>query len=273
MVTGALADLLFKVAQNRGMNAASFLFYQSAIFTTTIWAIGIASGQVPDIRASTWAFGLPAGVLAYTGLLLFVMSLKEGTASVNVPIFRLNFVVTAVGAVAVLHEPVNAAKVAGIFLAVAGVLSLADPAALRRAGSSGLRPMLLLVAGTVAFGAVGIINKEAANQGHATIPLILTTTIAFNGLALLRMAAGKDFGIGRTTARYAPIIGLLQLAWTVLFIQSLQSGQASVNAPIAQLSFVLTAMLAVAWLKEAASRRLVVGLSASTLAVAAFALA
>ena len=68
-------------------------------------------------------------------------------------------------------------------------------------------------------------------------------------------------------------MGILQLAWATLLYQSLQTGEASISFPIVQLSFVLTAILAVVFLSEVVSRGLVIGLSAASLAVVAFALA
>ncbi|MEE8442732.1 MAG: EamA family transporter, partial [Dehalococcoidia bacterium] len=97
MVIGGLADLFFKVAQNRGINPATFVFYQATTFTITIYTISIASGQISEIITPTWVFGLPIGLLSYAGVLMFVMSLKDGNASVNAPIFRLSFVITSIG--------------------------------------------------------------------------------------------------------------------------------------------------------------------------------
>ncbi len=60
---------------------------------------------------------------------------------------------------------------------------------------------------------------------------------------------------------------------TGLLIQSLQTGDASISFPIAQLSFVLTAIPAVVVYREVVTRGLILGLSAATLAVLLFALA
>ena len=275
MVAGAFADLIYKMAQNRGINSTTFVFYQSIVFAFTIFVIAFATGQMFQVNNAAWVFGLPIGILGYLGVLLFVMSLREGSASVNVPIFRLSFVITSIGAIFVLHEPITAVKVAGTLLAVAGVLSLADLSTLRTPDrrDTRLRTMLLLLSATLVFGIAGILNKEATNQGAMTIPLIVASTISFNASAVTRMIIGRQFKPNATTIRFAPLTGLLQLTWTGLLIQSLQTGDASISFPIVQLSFVLTSIMAVVFLKEAVSRRLVVGLITATLAVVSFAFA
>ena len=106
-----------------------------------------------------------------------------------------------------------------------------------------------------------------------TIPLILVSTISFSSLAVTRMMMGRQIRPNATTIRFAPLTGCLQLTWTGLLIQSLQTGDASISFPIVQLSFVLTSIMAVVFVKEAVSKRLVIGLITATVAVITFAFA
>ena len=272
MVAGALADLIYKWVQNHGINSATFVFYQAATFTVVIWIIAVVFDQLSGIITATWVYGLPLGLIGYTGIVLFVMSLKQGSASVYAPVFRLSFIITAVAAFVLLDEPVTLAKAIGILLAVAAVLSLADFSGFTT-GRSHLRSMLYLLAATLAFGIAGVLNKEAINQGSDTIPLVIVQTITFTSASFLHMLATRRIRPNGITIRFAPLMGILQLAWATLLYQSLQTGEASISFPIVQLSFVLTAILAVVFLSEVMSRGLVIGLSAASLAVVAFALA
>ena len=83
LMVGAIADLLYRVGQTRGIDTGVFLFWQSAVFSAGIWVGALATGQIDDIIASTWVWGLPSGLLSYVGLYLFVFSLRTGDASVN----------------------------------------------------------------------------------------------------------------------------------------------------------------------------------------------
>ncbi len=274
MIAGALADLIYRVVQKKGIYPSTFLFYQSATFAVTVWLIAIASDQVSSIIPSTWVFGLPIGLFSYLGIFLFVTSLREGKASVNAPIFRLSFVLTSIAAIVILHEPLTLPKVAGIITAVIGVLSLVDKAALRSGEQTGgRRSMLILLAATVSFAIAGILQKEAINQGSTTIPLIIVSTLTFLTSAFTQMMIRKKLRPNAITLKMAPFVGLLQLSWSLLLVESLRTGDVSINFPLAQLSFVLTAILAVFFLKEKLTRDLIVGLIFASLSVISFTLA
>ena len=272
LVVGAIADLLYRVGQTRGIDTGVFLFWQSTIFTTGIWIGSIATGQVNDIITSTWIWGLPGGLLSYIGLYLFVLSLRNGDASVNAPVFRLNFVVAAAGGILLLNETASLAKTVGILLAVLSVLSLLNLRAIKEGGSA-RQSLITVVAASLLFGSVGVLAKQALNEGSTAVPLILTQTVAFQSCAVLYVLFTRRWRPNTPTVRYAPPISLLQLVWSILLFQALALGDASVIYPVVQLSFVVTAVLAVAFLKEAITRTKAGGLALAVLAVAALALA
>jgi uncharacterized membrane protein len=272
LLVGAVSDLLYRVGQKRGIDAGAFLFWQSLVFTAVLWTASFVTGDVWETQPETWLYGLPGGLMSYVGLYLFVLSLRTGDASVNAPVFRLNFVITGTGAIILLHEPVNAAKVAGTLLAVVSVASLLNPASLRDGGAA-RQSLVMVVAASLLFGAVGILAKHALNEGSGAIPLILTQTVAFQTGATVYVLATRRWRPNDVTVRFAPGIALLQLAWSVMLFQSLALGDASVSYPIVQLSFVLTAVLAVLFLGEAMSRAKAGGLALAVIAVGALALA
>lgn len=269
---GAIADLLYRVGQTRGIDAGVFVFWQSIIFSALMWAGALATGQIGDIQAGTWVWGLPAGAMAYVGLTLFVHSLKTGDASVNAPVFRLNFVITGTGAIILLNEPVSALKIVGTILAMVSVLSLINLPALRQTGAA-RNSLLLVIVASIIFGVVGILAKQALNEGSGAIPLILTQTVAFQAASTTYVLITRRWRPNATTIRYAPGIAVLQLVWSVLLFQSLALGDASISYPIVQLSFVLTAILAVVILGEAMNKSKIGGLALAVVAVGALAFA
>ena len=272
LLVGAVADLLYRVGQTRGIDTGVFLFWQSAIFSVGIWAGALATGQIDDIIASTWVWGLPSGLLSYVGLYLFVFSLRTGDASVNAPVFRLNFVVAAAGGILLLGESASLPKIGGIFLAIVSVLSLLNLRAVREGGAA-RQSLITVVAASLLFGSVGVLAKHALNEGSSAVPLILTQTVAFQSGATFYVLFTRRWRPNMPTFRYAPPISALQLVWSVLLFQALELGDASVAFPVVQLSFVLTAVLAVAFLGETINRTKVGGLALAVLAVGALALA
>lgn len=272
MSAGALVDLIYKWVQNRGIDSATFVLYQATTFTVTIWVIAGILGYIPVITPTTWFYGLPLGASGYIGIVLFVASLKDGDGSINAPIFRLSFVITSILSFFFLNEPVTLFKVAGILLAVVAVLSLADLSLFTKSQAQ-LRSLIYVFIAMFVFGITFTFAKQAMNQGVDPIPLLLVQTITFTASAFVYMFATRGFRLpNRITLQFAPLAGILQLLWSFLLFQALHHGQASISFPIVQLSFVLTAILAVVFLRERASRSLFFGLSTASMSVIAFAL-
>ena len=275
LLIGALGDLLYRVAQQRGIDAPNFVFWQSTIFTAIIWSVAVGSwlilgddGPIDFIHSSTWFYGVPAGVLAYSGLTLFVASLRTGDASVNAPIFRLNFVVTAFGAILILRESADLLKMVGILLAIVAVLVLLNVTQIT-AIRSNARSILLAVAASILFGLQGLISKAGLDTGDITaVPLILTQTIGFQQAAILTLVRSRNFRITRPVVHFAPGIAVIQILWAVLLFESLRIGDASISYPIVQMSFVITAILAVLFLKEEMNWSKGAGLVIAIIAVA-----
>ncbi len=279
LLIGAIADLLYRVAQQRGIEAPNFIFWQSTVFTAIIWTVAVSGwvllyteGPLDFIRnstwfddgralvgdmiganfihPSTWLYGLPAGVLGYLGLTLFVASLRTGDASVNAPIFRLNFVVTALGAIIILGESADPLKIGGILLAILAVLVLLNVTQIT-AIRSDIRSILFALAASGFFGIAGLVSKAGLDTGDiGAIPMVLTQTVGFQQAAIITLLRSRNFGITRTVFNFAPGIAVLQVTWAVLLFESLRIGDASISYPIVQMSFVITAILAVVFLRE-----------------------
>ena len=280
LLLGAVADLLYRVAQQRGIDAPNFIFWQSTVFTTIIWAASVTSwvifggdGPIGFIHSSTWLYGVPAGVFGYLGLTLFVASLRTGDASVNAPIFRLNFVVTALGAIIILGESADPLKLGGILLAVLAVLVLLNITQIS-AIRSNVRSLLLAVAGSIFFGVAGLISKAGLDTGDiGAVPMVLTQTVGFQQAAIITLLRGRNFSISRPVVQFAPGIAVIQVMWAVLLFESLRIGDASISYPIVQMSFVITAILAVIFLKEEMNRSKGGGLVIAVIAVIVLGLA
>ena len=280
LIIGAVADLLYRVAQNRGIEAPNFIFWQSTVFTAIIWTVAVVSwvafgddGPVGPVRWIAWLYGVPAGVFGYLGLTLFVASLRTGDASVNAPIFRLNFVITALGAMLLLGESVSIVKIGGILLAILAVLVLLNITQIT-AIRSDMRSILFALAASGFFGVAGLVAKAGLDTGEiGAVPIVLTQTVGFQQAAIITLMRRRNFSITRTVFNFAPGIAVLQVTWAVLLFESLRIGDASISYPIVQMSFVITAILAVVFLREEMNWSKGGGLAIAILAVVVLALA
>ncbi|MGE5129638.1 MAG: EamA family transporter, partial [Sphingomonadaceae bacterium] len=111
-----VGDLIYKRGAATGALPHQFLMVQSWVFLPTVTAYGVLTGSLHFVPGTLW--GLPVGVFVLTGFYNFAHSLKTGPMSVNAPVFRLSFVITAALAVALLGEPLTPFKVSGIALAL-----------------------------------------------------------------------------------------------------------------------------------------------------------
>ena len=102
MVFYGLADVVYKRAATAGVKPHHFLMAQAWFFAPAVLIYALASGQLHVVPAAAW--GAVAGLCVFAGLYNFSRSLREGAVSVNAPIFRLNFTITAALAVIVLGD-------------------------------------------------------------------------------------------------------------------------------------------------------------------------
>src|SRR3989442_1415353 len=142
MLLFGLGDLVYKRGAAAGAQPHHFLMVQSWVFTPTVALYGLATGSL-EFSAASVLWGALAGVFALVGFYNFAHSLRTGSISINAPVFRLSFVLTAALAVLVLGGPLTPYKAAAIALALAPVgLLLGAPAPGDTAGRRGSRSSL-----------------------------------------------------------------------------------------------------------------------------------
>jgi drug/metabolite transporter (DMT)-like permease len=219
-------------------------------------------------------WGAVAGVLVVVGYYNFAWSLRHGSVSTNATIFRLSFAVTAVLAVLVLDEPLTSPKLIGLVSALVAVwLLLAAPGAGGDRSDSESRTSLgrVLIA-TLAVGIASFTYKLGLRAGAAPVGLV----VAQGGVAVTlatAFAAIVDRGVrpSRVVLSHAPLAAVLLVFAFIFLAMGLQRGDASVIVPIAQMGFVVTALLGFVFLREPFTLRKGAGLIAALAALASLA--
>jgi len=270
MVCYGLADLVYKRSAMSGVPPHQFMMVQTWFFLSFCTLYGAASGTLIFTAASLW--GLAAGVFAFTGFYNFAQSLRLGSVSINAPIFRLSFTVTAALAVVVLGEPMNAPKALGIGLALVAVwllLAGADGATARRTVAASL--VRVLVA-TVAVGIANLLYKVGLRAG-ATPASLLVVQASLVVMMSTSLAGSIDRGIRPvpSTWRFAVAAATLLSSAFVTLLEGLARGQASVLVPVAQMGFVVTAVVGFVLLRERFTPRKGAGLVVALAALASLA--
>jgi uncharacterized membrane protein len=272
MLCFGLGDLVYKRGAAAGAQAHQFLMVQAWFFAPSVLLYAWLSGALRFSPGTLWG-GL-AGLFVLVGFYNFAHSLKSGSISINAPVFRLSFTITAALAVLLLGESVIAHKVAGIALALLAVwLLLGVPAPEDAGGRHESRSSLVRV--LVATAAVGIgtfIYKLGLLAGSTPASLIVAQAAVVVTLATA-FAGAVDRGIrpSRAALRYAPIAAIVLACAFSFLVESLARGEASVVVPIGQMGFVVTALLGFLFLREPFTARKGAGLIAALAALASLA--
>jgi len=272
MICFGLADLVYKRAALDGIQAHQFLAVQTGCYAPAMVGYGLATHTLVFAAPAWW--GALAGLLVYVGLYNFARSLQTGSVSVNAPIVRLSFTVTAALALWLLDEPLTAYKLAGLALALAAVwLLLAGPAASGAAPRHAHRASLLQVlAAMLLIGIANLLYKVGVRDGATPATLLVAQAVVFISLATgVQWLSDRRFKVPVATWRHAPAAAALLITGFILLLEGLTRGEASVLVPIAQMGFVVTAALGFAVLRETLTLRKAAGLAAALAALACLA--
>ena len=272
MLFFGLGDLVYKRGAAAGAQPHHFLMVQSWVFAPSVVLYAMWTDSLHFVAGSLW--GALAGLFVLVGFYNFAHSLRTGSISINAPVFRLSFVLTAALAVLLLGEPLTSYKVAGIALALAAVwLLLGAPApedaASRRESRSSL--VRVLVA-TVSVGAGNFIYTFGLRAGATPASLIVAQAAVVVTLAtVFAGAVDRRIRPSRAALSYAPRAAVVLALAFAFMVEGMARAEASVVVPIAQMGFVVTALLGFLFLREPFTARKGAGLAAALAALASLA--
>ena len=270
LVCYGIGDFVYKNATAAGVKPHHFLMGQAWCFTPAIFLYAWATGTLVIGPSSAWG-GL-AGLFFFIGFYNFLRSLAGGSVSISAPVFRLNFLITAVLAIVLLGEPVR------IAMPIAFVLALAATWLLLGGAEGGKRPEIdrrSLDAVLVAAVALGVGNFcHTIGLRHGGLP---ETLLASQAAVFTVLATAFVRFVDSTIAppammwKYAGATAAILIFAFLFMLHGIALGPASVLVPIAQMGFVVTAALGIVVLHEPITPRKGAGLAAALAALAVLA--
>jgi drug/metabolite transporter (DMT)-like permease len=272
MLFFGLGDLVYKRGAAAGAQPHHFLMVQSWVFAPSVVLYAMWTDSLHFVAGSLW--GALAGLFVLVGFYNFAHSLRTGSISINAPVFRLSFVLTAALAVLLLGEPLTSYKVAGIALALAAVwLLLGAPAPEDAAGRRESRSSLVRVlVATVSVGAGNFIYTFGLRAGATPASLIVAQAAVVVTLAtVFAGAVDRRIRPSRAALSYAPRAAVVLALAFAFMVEGMARAEASVVVPIAQMGFVVTALLGFLFLRERFTARKGAGLAAALAALASLA--
>jgi uncharacterized membrane protein len=265
-----IADFVYSRAVRKGISRATMICSQGAIFfpTVTIWTIIEGSYDW-----TPYAFlGSIAGLLIFFGTYAFMKSVHLGEASVSTPIYRISFVITAILAICFLNEPMTYRKGLGFLFAAASIFFLSEfPLNIRAIPKDRAASILWALAAMISLGVLNVVYKIGVSHGVAPSMLLHSQAIFFN-IAVYIYAFYTQGGprFSRTGWAHATITGITLSTGLIALLAAFREGETTVVTPIAQLSFVVSALMATFWLREKFTIRKTAGIFLAIATIGAF---
>jgi len=264
-----IGDFIYKNATAARVKPHHFLMGQAWCFTPAIFLYAWATGTLVIGPSSAWG-GL-AGLFIFIGFYNFLRSLAGGSVSISAPVFRLNFLITALLAIVVLGEPVRIAMPIALVLALAAIWLLLgiDRGKRREIDRRALGAVLFA---TVAMGLGNFCHTMGLRHGGLPETLLASQAAVFVVLstAFVRIVDGKVAPPPMIWKHTGAAAAVLLFAF-LFMLHGVALGPASVLVPIAQMGFVVTAALGIIVLREPMTARKGAGLAAAVASLAALA--
>jgi drug/metabolite transporter (DMT)-like permease len=269
MLCFGAGDLIYKRAATAGIPSRQFIMIQSWVYCSFVTVYAWWTGTLHPSAAGLW--GSLAGLFSLAGFYNFIRSLQDGAVSTNAPIFRLNFTITAALAIVLLDETLTFAKGAALMCALLAVwLLLAE-----RGGAQARSTTASLVRvgiATISLGLANLLLKVGVQHGAVPETLVSMQAWVFSSVAtVMAFLPERRLVVSGPTWRYSTPAAIVLVTAFVLLVHGLARGPASVLVPVAQMSFVFTALLAAVLFHEGLTKRKIAGLLVAAVALVLFA--
>lgn len=269
MLCFGVSDLIYKRAAAAHIAAGEFIMLQAWAFCPGITFYAWLTGTLDPHLSALW--GALAGFFLFIAAYNFIRSLQGGAVSTYAPIFRLNFILTAALAIVILGETMTFAKAAALACALVAVWLLLAEAGSER-GRIDLGSLARVLVATAAMALTNFFYKVGLQHGVVPETVVAAQAWMFCSLATLsRLYAARRLQFTPGAWRYSSLAALALFGAFVLLIHGLVRGPASVLVPVAQMSFVFTALLGAAIFHERLDFRKCVGLAVAAVALVLFA--
>ena len=272
MVCYGLSDFIYKQAASAGIRADHFLMAQGWFFCPLVILYALATHTLVLDPVALW--GSLAGVFIFIGFHYFIRSLITGSVSTNASIFRMNFIVTVILVVILLGEPLTASKIVGLALSLlaAWLLLGAGDNAERTPNEAGRRSLVQVVIATLAFGTSNFFHTVGLRHGAVPETLAVAQAAVFMPIATVVVYfTDRTLRAPPVTFGYGAAAAIVLLGATIFLLRGVADGQASVLVPIAQMGFIIAALLGIFILCERVTIRKAVGLVSALAALAVLA--
>lgn len=232
------------------------------------WLMVLLTGSASAISSLSWKnllFLVLSGIATGVSWLCYFKALQLGDINKVVPIDKSSVILTMLLAWIVLGETLYLNSILGMVLIAVGTLLMIERKV--SSGATGKGYLLWAVFSAVFAAATSILGKLGTQDIPSNLATALRTCVVLLMAWVLVFMQHKQAGlknISRRSMLFIVLSGIATgLSW-MCYYHALQTGKASIVAPIDKLSILLSILFARIWLHESLSKKALFGLSLLT---------
>lgn len=249
MVCAAVNDFVFKLYARRAGSVGAYLAVIGLVWALVFTIMAVFAGR--RFGAPTLGWGLLSGVFSVLSNILFVQALTKQDVGVCATVFRLNLVPAALLAFVLFGEPVTCWRLLAIAVGAIAVVVFSEPFG-RKASVGAIAPRIrMVVLAALLRAGMGLAYKAGLLNGAEESGMLALNGYVWVAGGIVFYVAGRRRKVSwRAVWGYGGFSGVLVSGIVFFMLLALRYGDASFVLPITQMSFVLTALLGVIWMKE-----------------------
>ena len=271
LMCAAVNDIVFRLYARKSQAIGVFMACIGIVWAVAFSFGGLSVGA-PAWSFDAWCWGLFSGVLSACANVLLIEAMARNSAGLCATIYRLNLAPAAILSVLLLGETLSPAKIGGLTCAVLAVLLVSGNGRSHAGARHNNLGIGLGVAAALLRAGMGVAYKAGLSNGVDKSVLLTINGLCWIGIGLLyhflRRSKLPPRGM---LARYGFASGILVCGIVWFMASALRLGDASIVLPVAQLSFLGTALIGWFLMKEHLTRRQIVGLLLAIVCIGLFA--
>lgn len=209
-------------------------------------AVGLVVAAALAVGTGAWRaprdfllWGVLAGLTGLVGLVCFYVALAIGSMSVVSPIAATGVVVPVVAGLVRGERPAGV-QLAGIVIAVVGIVLASGP---EMSGRAGGRPLLLAAAAAAAFG-VALLCITLGSRTSVVMTMLTMRVCSVSVVVVIGLKVRSAGGVGRRDLGQLALVGLFDVTANLTFGAASTRGLVSLVAVLGSLYPVVTVLLA-----------------------------
>ena len=227
-----------------------------------VWIAGSAN-QVTSVSGKTLLFLILSGAATGASWLCYFRALQTGEINKVVPVDKSSTVLTILLALIFLGEGISLFKMLAVAVIAAGIFLMIEKKDIRKE-QKGKRGWLLYAAGSAFFASLtAILGKIGISGVESNLGTALRTGVVLImawGMVLVTGKQNQVRRIGRKEMIFICLSGIATGASWLCYYRALQTGPASVVAPVDKLSVLVTVLFSYIVFGEKLKRKAFVGL-------------